>query len=158
MEGTSERFSILLLEDTRDDEQLSIRALRTCGLPVDVSVARDGEEALGLLGLGSPGSVSEAKIPDLIISDLKLPKLGGAEVLSRIRKDRFLSYLPFVVLSSSGLESDIDRCLELGASDYWVKPVEYYDYIGCVREIVQYWYRRLRVRSFRRSVAHNRRP
>lgn len=133
-----EPLTVLLFEDSRDDEQLALRALRQCGLPLFVRVARDGEEALQVLGLAGPSPGSE-QIPDLVISDLKMPKLSGEEVLRRARADERLRHVPYVLLSSSDETADVHQCLELGASAYCAKPVGYPEFIECVAGIARHW-------------------
>ncbi|MGV3618859.1 MAG: response regulator [Fimbriimonas sp.] len=132
-------FTILLIEDDRDDEQLALRALRGCGLSLVVRVARDGERALHALGLdGSPeGLAMEA--PDLVISDLKMPKLNGDEVLRLARADERLKSVPYVVFSSSDEPNGIERCHSYGVSEYTTKPVDFELYIQRVRGIAQRW-------------------
>jgi two-component system, response regulator len=136
---THEPFTILLIEDDRDDEQLALRALRGCGLPLMVRVARDGERALQALGLdGSPeGLAMEA--PDLVISDLKMPKLNGDEVLRIARTDDRLKDVPYVIFSSSDEPNGIERCRGYGVSEYMTKPVDFEQYIQRVRGIAQRW-------------------
>lgn len=130
-----ERHKVFLLEDSADDERLAIRALRVCGIPVSVEVARDGEEGWEkLLHLRA----APAR-PDLVLSDLKMPKLGGDEVLRRVRADGRLKDLPFVVFSSSDEPGDVQRCLALGASAFIRKPVDFGEYISCMREVAERW-------------------
>ena len=131
-------LNIILIEDNAEDESLALRALRGSHLPLIVRVARDGEHALRVLGL-SDGAPSEAKIPDLVISDLKLPKLMGDEILLRARREERLKNVPYVLFSSSDDRQDINRCLRLGASGYETKPIDFGDYIDCVRGIVHRW-------------------
>lgn len=131
-------FNLLLLEDDRDDEELALRALRESGLPLCVRVARDGECALRVLGL-TGCAVAIARMPDLVLSDYKMPKVDGPEVLRLMRGDEGLCKVPFVVLSSSDDTKGIDRCLALGASAYHVKPIDFDGYLACVREIPRRW-------------------
>jgi len=134
-----EPLTVLLIEDTRDDEQLALRALRGCGLPLLVRVARDGEKALQSMGLDGAGANPHRRLPDLIISDYKMPKLSGDQVLAQARASEALRDIPYVMLSSSDDRSDVARCLALGASAYVVKPVDFTEYIECVRRITQRW-------------------
>jgi two-component system response regulator len=132
-----EPYFVLLLEDNADDEQLALRAFRSCHLPLSVQVARDGARGLELLGL--TGSNPIQNIPDLIVSDLKMPRYGGDEVLRRVRADQNLRRIPFVIFSSSDEANDIQRCYEFGATAYCVKPVGFHDYVECAKGIVHRW-------------------
>jgi len=127
---------ILLLEDNQDDERLALRALNTCGLPVTVRVARDGQSGLRALGLDGP---REEPLPDLVISDLKMPMLNGDEVLAKVRATDRLKDLPFVIFSSSEEPSDLKRCTDLGVDAYYVKPVKFNEFLDCTRAIVHQW-------------------
>ena len=130
--------SLLLVEDNDDDARLAIRALEGCGVRLDVARARDGHEALCMLGL-EPGSQSTQQPPDLVICDVKMPRVGGIEVLALVRSDERLRDVPIVMLSTSAQPSDVDRAMELGACDYCVKPFDAEEYAVCVREIVKRW-------------------
>jgi CheY-like chemotaxis protein len=130
-----EPLTVLLIEDNAEDESLALRALRSCGLPLLVKVARDGALALTALGLGG----TDATVPDLVISDLKLPKLTGDEVLHRVRQKKELKNVPYVLFSSSDDRQDVQRCLKLGASAYATKPVDYEEYVDCVQSIARRW-------------------
>lgn len=133
------RFKVFLFEDMQDDEQLALRALRSSGIAVDIEVARDGEQALAILGIWEDRDDGELVVPDLVISDLKMPKMGGDQVLARVRACRSLREVPYVLFSSSDERSDIERCMSLGATDYCVKPVDYHQFIECIRGIAQRW-------------------
>ncbi|AIE84285.1 response regulator [Fimbriimonas ginsengisoli] len=128
-----EPATLILIEDTPDDEQLALRALRQLGVPLMVKVARDGEAGVKLLGLDDANA--DGPVPDLVLCDLKLPKLSGDEILRRARASERLKDVPFVIFSSSDETSDIDRCKALGATDYVPKPVDYELYQESVREI-----------------------
>jgi CheY-like chemotaxis protein len=128
-----EPLNVLLIEDDADDERLALRALRACGAPLIVRVARDGQKALDALGIGSEGAAAE--VPDLVISDLKVPLLGGDEILRIVRGTQPLENVPYVVFSSSDLDSDVSRCLEAGASEYFKKPMDYGEFVSCVKGI-----------------------
>lgn len=132
---TYEPLTVILIEDNAEDESLALRALRGCGLPLLVRVARDG--ALGLRALGLDGT--DVKAPDLVISDLKLPKLMGDEVLRRARQKESLRNVPYVLFSSSDDRQDIRRCLSYGASAYATKPIDYQEYVDCVQAIARRW-------------------
>ena len=124
---------ILLVEDDPDHEMLTIRALKKSNIANEVKVARDGEEALDLLF--GPGAVR----PQLILLDLKLPKVEGLEVLRRIRDDESTRMLPVVVLTSSDEERDVVRSYKLGVNSYIRKPVNFTDFAEATRQLGMYW-------------------
>jgi two-component system response regulator len=124
---------VLLVEDNADDELLTIRAFRRNNLMNEIVVAHDGQEALDLL-FGSP-----ALVPQVILLDLKLPKIDGLEVLRRIRADERTAFLPVVVLTSSKQEEDVLESYKLGANSYVRKPVSFEDFLDAVRSLGLYW-------------------
>lgn len=124
---------ILLVEDDPDHELLTIRALKKSNVANDVRVARDGEEALGLL-FGE-----EAIKPQVILLDLKLPKVDGLEVLRRIRESDATKMLPVVVLTSSDEERDVMRSYQIGVNSYIRKPVSFTDFAEATRQLGMYW-------------------
>ncbi len=126
------RRRILLVEDNPDDESLTQRALRRGDWGAEVIVARDG--ALALETLAAAGD-----LPDLVLLDLKLPKLDGTEVLRQIRDNERTRCLCVVVFTSSGEPRDIALCQKLGCNSYVIKPVAYESYIGTVQQIGNYW-------------------
>lgn len=128
--------TILLVEDNPDDELLTLRALRANHLGNDVQVARDGAQALEyLLGEGHEGR----PLPELVLLDLKLPKIDGLEVLQRLRANARTRRLPVVVLTSSREEQDIIASYELGANSYVRKPVDFEQFLEAVRQLGLYW-------------------
>lgn len=129
----SEPKTILLVEDNADDEQLTLRAMRQSEVPNIIRVARDGAEALEHL------FAPNAKKPDLILLDLKLPKVSGLEVLQRLRADERTRGLPVVVLTSSDEEKDIVESYNLGANSFIRKPVDFDEFIDAVRQLGLYW-------------------
>lgn len=124
---------ILLVEDDPDHELLTIRALKKSNIANDVRVARDGEEAIE--ALFGPGPVR----PQLVLLDLKLPKIEGLEVLRRIRDDASTCMLPVVVLTSSDEERDVVRSYKLGVNSYIRKPVNFNDFAEATRQLGMYW-------------------
>jgi CheY-like chemotaxis protein len=124
---------ILLVEDDPDHELLTIRALKKSNIANDIRVARDGEEALGLL-FGE-----DAIRPQVILLDLKLPKVDGLEVLRRIRQSDATRLLPVVVLTSSDEERDVVRSYQLGVNSYIRKPVNFTDFAEATRQLGMYW-------------------
>ena len=131
----TEPKTILLVEDNADDEQLTLRAMRQSEIPNIIRVARDGAEALEYLF----GPASGNRLPDLVLLDLKLPKIGGLEVLERIRSEDKTKALPVVVLTSSDEERDIVKSYNLGANSYIRKPVDFDEFIDAVRQLGLYW-------------------
>ncbi len=128
--------TILLIDDSQDDEELTRRALQENQIPNDIVVARDGVEALEYL-LG-PGCESR-DLPQLTLLDLKLPRVDGLEVLRRLRADARTRLLPVVVLTSSKREEDILSSYQLGANGYVRKPVNYVEFSEAVRQLSNYW-------------------
>ena len=132
--------TILLVEDNPDDEALTIRALKKNNILNEVVVARDGVEALDFLfGEGAHSGRDTSDQPQVILLDLKLPKLDGLEVLKRIRADRRSSLLPVVILTTSNEERDVIDSYELGANSYIRKPVDFEQFIEAVRQLGLYW-------------------
>ncbi|MCC6575621.1 MAG: response regulator [Planctomycetes bacterium] len=126
--------NILLVEDSRDDEELVLLALRQAGISADVAVARDGEQAVARLG-----NAAEMAAMRMVLLDLKVPKLNGFEVLKRIRANDATRRLPVVVFTSSDVRSDIERAYELGANCYVCKPVDFVEYSDVVQQIGRFW-------------------
>lgn len=130
--------SILLVEDSADDAELTIRAFRNGNARQEFDVARDGHEAVERL-LGSTQAPPPRHLPALVLLDLKLPGLDGFDVLSRIRSDARTRFLPVVILTSSVEESDLRRGYQLGANSYVRKPVSFRDFLGTAQQIAAYW-------------------
>jgi CheY-like chemotaxis protein len=131
---------ILLVEDNRDDEELTLRALRIHKIPETVVVVRDGAEALEyLFGTGVYAGRDTAQPPRIVLLDLKLPKIDGLEVLRRVRADPRTRCLPVVVLTSSNEERDILQSYDLGANSYVRKPVDFVQFHEAVRQLGHYW-------------------
>lgn len=124
---------ILLVEDDPDHELLTIRALKKSNIANDVRVARDGAEAIELIF--GPNPIH----PQVILLDLKLPKVEGLEVLRRIREDASTRMLPVVVLTSSDEERDVVRSYQLGVNSYIRKPVNFNDFAEATRQLGMYW-------------------
>jgi DNA-binding response OmpR family regulator len=124
---------ILLVEDDPDHELLTIRALKKSNIANEVRVARDGEEAIELLCGANPIR------PQVVLLDLKLPKVDGLEVLRRIRECTSTQLLPVVVLTSSDEERDVVRSYQLGVNSYIRKPVNFSDFAEATRQLGMYW-------------------
>ncbi len=139
MKKTSPK-TILLVEDNRDDEDLTLRALSKHRVANTVHVARDGAEALDyLFGKGSFADRKTAPMPQLVLLDLKLPKVSGLEVLKRIREAPRTKLLPVVVLTSSNEEQDIGESYTNGANSYIRKPVDFEQFSQAVEQMGLYW-------------------
>lgn len=128
--------TILLVEDNPDDEALTLRALLKNNILNEVTVVRDGQEALDYF-FGSGGSDSPA--PAVVLLDLKLPKVDGLEVLERLRADERTRTQPVVILTSSKEEQDLLDGYRLGANSYICKPVDFNQFMEAVRQLGLYW-------------------
>lgn len=127
---------ILLVEDDPDHEALAIRALRKANVANEIRVARDGVEALDYM----KGIIAgEQQMPQLVLLDLKLPKVDGLEVLRIIRASDKTALLPVVVLTSSDEERDIVSSYRLGVNSYIRKPVNFTDFAEATRQLGMYW-------------------
>ena len=135
-----EQRLILLVEDNDDDVELTLRALRRNRVANWVDVVRDGAEALEyLFSTGSYAGRDVRDAPNLVLLDLKLPKVGGLEVLERLRADARTRRLPVVILTSSNVESDLARSYDLGANSYIRKPVDFTQFMEAVNQLGLYW-------------------
>jgi two-component system, response regulator len=131
---------ILLVEDNPDDELLTLRALRKNDVTGEVVVARDGVEALDyLFGTGAHAGRDTSVMPQLILLDLKLPKIDGFEVLRRLRADERTRLLPVVILTSSREQQDMLEGYGLGANSYVRKPVNFEQFVRAVEQLKLYW-------------------
>ena len=129
---------LLLVEDNRDDEELTLFALRGAGVRNDIHVARDGAEALEYL-FGNEPEQSEKALPCVVLIDLMLPKIDGFGVLRRIREADSTRLLPVVILTSSDHEDDIARSYELSVNSYVRKPTHFGDFERAVKQLGLYW-------------------
>ena len=131
---------LLLVEDNPDDEALTLRALKKHNLANRVVVARDGQEALDFLfGNGKFSGRDTSELPQIILLDLKLPKVNGLEVLEAMRANHQTRNIPVVVLTSSNEEQDILRSYDLGANSYVRKPVDFEQFFEAARQLGLYW-------------------
>lgn len=131
---------ILRVEDNLHDEVLTLRALKKSDVLNPVVVARDGVEALDyLFGRGVHQGRPPAALPQIVLLDLKLPKLDGLEVLREMRAHELTKLLPVVVLTSSLEDQDLVRSYSLGANSYVRKPVDFVEFIEAVRQLGLYW-------------------
>jgi len=135
-----EQRLILLVEDNDDDVELTLRALRRNRVANRVDVVRDGAEALEyLFATGGYAGRDVHDTPNLVLLDLKLPKVGGLEVLERLRSDPRTRRFPVVILTSSNVESDLARSYDLGANSYIRKPVDFTQFMEAVNQLGLYW-------------------
>ena len=131
---------ILIVEDTSEDLDLTLRALRKAKITNHIQVARDGEEALEFIFCKGP--FAERKIengPKVILLDLKLPKIDGLEVLQRIKGDPRTKSIPVVVITSSREQNDVVESYNLGVNSYIVKPVNFEQFSEAVQKLGMYW-------------------
>src|SRR5881397_1731684 len=131
---------ILLLEDNPDDEALTLRGFRKNNIGNEIVVARDGVEALDyLFGTGAHAGRDLGVMPQVVLLDLKLPKVDGLQVLRRIRADERTRRLPVVVFTSSSEEEDVIKSYDLGANSYVRKPVDFEQFLEATRQLGMYW-------------------
>jgi len=134
-----EEIEILLVEDNPVDIELTLRAFKKNSIANAIKVVRDGEEAVNYIFSSGKNSNSKSKMPKLILLDLKLPKIGGIDVLSQIKGNPNTRMIPVVVLTSSQEERDIVEAYQLGANSYIVKPVDFEKFVSAVKDLGVYW-------------------
>jgi len=140
LDGCENAVKILLVEDQKSDAMLIKRALLKGGILNQVIVLRDGEQALAYLK--AEGNYADREVyplPDMILLDLKMPKVGGLEVLRELKQIEGLKRIPVIVLTSSALSADVNAAYDLGANSYLVKPVKSEAFIKVARDIGCYW-------------------
>lgn len=131
---------ILLVEDNPDDVDLTLRAFRKSNIVNDVVVARDGVEALDyLFATGAHAGRDPNALPQVVLLDLKLPRLDGLQVLERVRANPTTRLLPVVILTSSTEQRDLVSGYTLGANSYIRKPVDFQEFVEAVRQLGLYW-------------------
>ncbi len=131
---------ILLVEDNPDDVQLTLRALKKSKIMNEVVVAQDGVEALDyLFGTGKYAGRDTKILPQVVLLDLKMPRMDGLEALQRIRKDERTKLLPVVVLTTSSEDRDRVESYKLGANSYVRKPVDFNQFAEAVNQLGLYW-------------------
>ncbi len=140
MENTVNQVKILLVEDSVNDAELTLRALKKNKLTNSILHLRDGEEALDyLFGQGTYEGRNTLTQPKLVLLDLKMPKVSGLEVLKQMRENEVTKKIPVVMLTSSKEERDMIESYELGVNSYIVKPVDFDDFTKAVKDIGFYW-------------------
>ena len=136
----SDQVEILLVEDSAEDAELTLRALKKHNLANRIHHAKDGVEALDFLFARGPhADQSTLRALRVVLLDLKLPRVDGIEVLKQMRGDSRTRLVPVVVLTSSREDPDIARCYALGVNSYIVKPVEFEEFIKVVSSLGLYW-------------------
>lgn len=131
---------ILLVEDNPDDRDLTLLAFKEANILNEVVVCCDGEEALEFLfATGAHAGRDTLVMPQIILLDLKLPKVDGLEVLKRARADARTKLIPVVVLTTSRERKDVEESYNLGASSYVCKPVDFSRFIDVIRQLGSYW-------------------
>ena len=131
---------ILLVDDNPTDVELALRGLRKCNLANKVQVLKDGAEALEFLFKdGEYCRLSAADKPNLILLDLKLPKVGGLEVLRKVKSDECTKLIPVVIMTSSDEEKDMVESYKLGVNSYITKPVDFVKFTEIVAKLGFYW-------------------
>lgn len=130
-------FTILLVEDNKDDEELTILGLREAHIQNKIDVVRDGAEALDFLFQRE--KFKDVELPQLVFLDLKLPKISGLEVLKQMRANPRTKYLPVVIFTSSKEEQDLIDGYKLGANSYIQKPVNFEEFSKAVNVLGLYW-------------------
>jgi two-component system, response regulator len=136
----NEEIEILIVEDNAGDAELTIRALKKKNLANNVIHLTDGSEALDFIfGEGEFSSRNIENAPKIILLDLKMPKVGGLDVLKRLKSDPRTKGIPVIILTSSAEDPDIKKSYELGANSYIVKPVEFNNFSRTVADVGLYW-------------------
>jgi CheY-like chemotaxis protein len=130
---------ILIVEDDPNDVELTVTALTDYNLANEVVVTRDGQQALDYLYCRGEFNTRSTDNPAVMLLDLKLPKVGGLEVLQQIKSDERLKMIPVVVLTSSHEEKDMMRSYRLGVNAYVVKPVDFHEFVNAVKELGVFW-------------------
>ena len=131
---------ILLVEDNPADEALTLRAFKKINPSIQISVVRDGAEAVDFIFCkGAHKDRDPRDLPQLILMDMNLPKLSGIEVLRRIRANEHTQLLPIIMLTSSREEQDLIESYRSGANSYVRKPIDYNEFLEAVRQLSLYW-------------------
>lgn len=138
--GHYQETEILLVEDNPNDAELTVRALKKSNLANNVYHVKDGEEALEFIfGTGRYADRDPNRLLDIILLDLKLPKVDGFEVLKKVKSDSRLKLTPVVIVTSSQESKDLQECYRLGANSYVVKPIDIDGFIKALSDAGLYW-------------------
>jgi CheY-like chemotaxis protein len=139
MESMNKIGRILMVEDDPKDVELTLTALEEYNLANEVTVTRDGEQALDYLYCRGEYKTRSSGNPAVMLLDLKLPKVDGLEVLKQIKSDGELRMIPVVVLTSSKEEKDMVASYKLGVNAYVVKPVDFHEFVNAIKELGVFW-------------------
>jgi CheY-like chemotaxis protein len=138
--SATDTVEVLLVEDTPEDAELTMRTLKKHNLANHLVWVKDGAEALDFIfGTGEYAGRTTLNVPRVILLDLHLPKLGGLDVLRRLKADPLTRAIPVVVLTSSTEESDMRECYALGVNSFVSKPVEFDAFMKVVAKMGFYW-------------------
>ena len=140
-ENGAKRVDVLLVEDSPSDVRLTQEAFRAVNGAINLHVATDGMEAMAFLN--HEGAYVNAPRPDIILLDLKLPKMDGRQILTLIKDDERLKTIPTVILTASDAEADILKCHQLRANCFLTKPARQLDYESVLRSIIEFWLTRV---------------
>ena len=136
----SREIEIVLVEDNPNDAELAIRALKDYNLANKLMWLKDGVEALDFIfAQGQYSDQSIEDVPKVVLLDLKLPRIGGLEVLEKVKSDTRTKSIPVVVLTSSSEERDIIASYNLGVNSYVIKPVDFDKFVDAIKEVGLYW-------------------
>ncbi|WP_231567364.1 response regulator [Lacinutrix sp. Hel_I_90] len=128
---------ILLVEDNEGDILLTLDAFEECKVKTEISIARNGQEALDFLF--KRGAFTEAKKPDLILLDINIPIFNGHEVLQQIKADLKLKKIPVIMLTTSSDEQDLNKAYESHCNSYVKKPLDMNDFLSAILKIEEFW-------------------
>jgi two-component system, chemotaxis family, response regulator Rcp1 len=131
-------MNILLVEDNPGDVRLTEEAFKECKMAVQLSVVRDGDQAVKYLNKQTP--FEDITLPDLILLDLNLPKLNGREVLESIKGNRALRHIPVVILTTSSAQQDVSASYDLHVNCYIKKPLDFQQFAETVKSIEHFWF------------------
>ncbi|HOM16877.1 MAG TPA: response regulator [Thermoguttaceae bacterium] len=143
--AASRRFLVLMADDDPEDCLLAAEAIQENRLGHEVHFVHDGEELLEYLQGRGRYAFNPPQLPDLLLLDLNMPKLDGREALRRIKNDPRLRGLPVVILTTSRLEEDVQKCYQMGAASFLSKPATYREWLTLIRDVCTYWFERVRL-------------
>lgn len=131
-------YRVLLIEDNPGDRKLTLEAFKELDFSYDLQMAFDGEQGIEAV---DRVSVKTEDCPDLVLLDLNMPKRNGFEVLEKIRGNKSLRAVPVIILTTSASQEDIQRAYEVGANCYVSKPVDFNQFVHCLKMIEQFWFK-----------------